>query len=119
MLLVLLVSCWVEETKREAAGGHAPGSDGDKKTNPVRRLDVSRLRKWLVQGAGWNNRGRSRDVPETLFDELASLDLKARQEVATILRQVSETFEEVPMVVGTPPTHFGCWPTGSTPADGR
>lgn len=34
--------------------------------------------------------------PRTLFDELASLDLKARQEVATILRQVSETFEEVP-----------------------
>ncbi|MGO9352724.1 MAG: hypothetical protein ACLP3C_18605 [Mycobacterium sp.] len=34
-------------------------------------------------------------LPPTLLDELASLDLQARREVATTLRQVSETFAEV------------------------
>ena len=34
--------------------------------------------------------------PTTLLHELAALDPQARREVATILRQVSETFEEVP-----------------------
>jgi hypothetical protein len=69
VLLVLFVSCWVEETKREAAGGHAPGSDGDKKTNPARRLDVRRLRKWLVQGAGGTIRADPEMSPTTLLHE--------------------------------------------------
>ena len=34
--------------------------------------------------------------PTTLFDELASLDLKARQEVAKVLRKVAEIFDGVP-----------------------
>ena len=34
--------------------------------------------------------------PATLLDQLASIDLQARREVATTLRQVSETFGEVP-----------------------
>ena len=34
--------------------------------------------------------------PPTLLDELASLDRQARRELATTLRQVSETFAEVP-----------------------
>jgi hypothetical protein len=32
----------------------------------------------------------------TLLGELAALDLQARREVATTLRQVSDTFAEVP-----------------------
>ena len=31
-----------------------------------------------------------------MFDELANLDPQARQELATTLRQVSETFTDVP-----------------------
>ena len=34
--------------------------------------------------------------PPALLDELASLDRQARRELATTLRQVSETFAEVP-----------------------
>ena len=49
-----------------------------------------------MQGAGGTITADPEMSPRTLFDELASLDLQARQEVATILRQVSETFEEVP-----------------------
>ncbi len=32
----------------------------------------------------------------TLLDELAGLDAQARRDIATILRQVSQTFAEVP-----------------------
>ena len=35
-------------------------------------------------------------TPATLLDDIASLDPQARREVATTLRQVSETFAEVP-----------------------
>lgn len=35
-------------------------------------------------------------VPAAMLDELANLDLQARQELATALSQVSETFTDVP-----------------------
>jgi hypothetical protein len=53
-----------------------------------------------------------------LLDDMAALGLRQRREVAAILRTVAETFAKVPDGRDTA-TRSGCWPTSSTPADGR
>jgi hypothetical protein len=57
-------------------------------------------------------------TPAMLLDELATLDPPQRREVAAALRTVAETFAGCP-TVGALSTSSGCWPTCSTPADGR
>ena len=50
--------------------------------------------------------------PATLLDDLAALDPLTRSQVAAALRGVADNLPGRP-TVSTPPTHSGCWPTGS------